>query len=152
MKSRVPAGPKPLIEEHYHIEHLIDMQERRAEDRQFHKDRLKALEERNELIGDAKVIVHTDFHCSRCRKDFASIAHLQVEQDWSNLSQNIAFYKAKHRECGNWCIRLVTDKPSDAFWYRSIRVALERGVYHNDALQPHETGFNLLYGKGRHNK
>lgn len=143
------VGAKPLIEEHYHIEHLIETQQKRSEDRQYHKDRIAALEEREKLIADAKRIVHTDFHCSRCRKDFTANAILQVEIDWANETQRIAFYKTKHRECGNWCIRLVTDKASDAFWVRSRRVVRERQDFHNDLVQPHETGFNLLYGKGR---
>lgn len=141
------TGPKPLVEEHYHIQELIDAQEKRSDDRQYHRDRVKALAEREELIGESKMVVNTDFHCVRCREDFQQASVLQVELDWSNLSQSVAFYKGKHRKCGNWCIRLVTDKHRDGFWVRSKRVLQERGKYHNDLIQPYETGYNLLYGK-----
>ncbi len=142
-------GVKPLIEEHYHINDLIEKQERRSEDRQMHKDRIAQLEEREKLIADAKPRAHTDFYCSRCAMDFSGNAILQIEVDWTNENQRLAFYKLKHRNCGNWCIRLVTDKHRDPFWFRSRRVARERQQYFKDTVQPHEDGFNLLYGKGK---
>ncbi len=145
-------GPKPLVEEHYHIQELIDAQEKRSDDRQYHRDRVKNTEERQKLIDDARMVVATDFHCHRCREDFKQMAVLQVELDWSNLNQSIAFYKGKHRKCGNWCIRLVTDKQRDGFWVRSRAVAIDRGTHHADLIQPHETGFNLLYGKPNHTR
>jgi hypothetical protein len=140
-------GPKPLIEEHYHIEELIASQEKRSDERQYHRDKAKSLEERQKLIEDSKMVVATDFHCAFCRGDFKCTVVLQVENDWSNPKQSIAFYKGKHKKCGNWCIRLVTDKQKDGFFIRSRMMMLEQGKYHNDLLQPHETGFNLLYGK-----
>ncbi len=140
-------GPKPLVEEHYHIQELIDAQEKRADEREYFRTKAKNAEERKKLIEDARMVVATDFHCDHCNLDFKQMAVLQVELDWSNLSQSIAFYKGKHRKCGNWCIRLVTDKQRDGFWSRSRAVAVDRGVHHNDLIQPHESGFNLLYGK-----
>lgn len=145
-------GPKPLIEEHYHIQELIDSQEKRSNERQYFKDKNKALEERQSIIEDSLMLVATDFHCNKCNEDFKQMAVLQVEIDWSNVFQNIAFYKGKHRSCGSWAIRLVTDKQRDSFWQRSKAVALERGKYHNDILQPFETGFNLVYGKPKHTR
>jgi hypothetical protein len=139
--------PRPLIEEHYHIESLIAGQEKRVEDREYHRNRIKAVEERNEAIGNALMVIQTDFHCKRCRKDFKQGSVLNVEQDWSNTAQNIAFYKGKHRECGYWAIRYVTDSVLDPFYRASRRVAQERGKHFADLIQPHETGFNLLYGK-----
>lgn len=140
-------GPKPLVEEHYHIQDLIDTQAKRSDERQYHKDRIKNAEERQKMINDARMVVATDFHCSQCREDFKMNAVLQVELDWSNLAQSIAFYKGKHKKCGNWCIRLVTDKQRDGFWVRSRAVVADRGEHFADLLQPHENGFNLLYGK-----
>jgi len=138
---------KPLVEEHYHIDELIDAQEKRAEDREYHRQRVKNAEERSKIIDDAKMLVSTDFHCIRCRQDFKANAVLQVEQDWSKPSQMIAFYKSKHRLCGAWAIRNLTDKHLDGFWQRSRAMRLEQGKYHNDLLQPFETGYNMLYGK-----
>ena len=138
-------GPKPLIEEHYHIQDLIDGQEKRSADRTFHRNRIKDSEEREQLIKDAKFFITTDFWCDTCKKDFKSQAIKQVEVDWSNTSQHIAYYKSKC-EKGHWCIRLITDKHRDGFWTRSRFCNLDKGKHFEDIVQPHETGFNLLYG------
>lgn len=139
-------GPKPLVEEHYHIQELIDRQEKRAGDRTYHQNRIKSLEDRDLVIKDAKLVCLTDFWCDSCVKDFKSVAIKQIEVDWSNTSQNIAFYKTKCW-CGKWCIRFITDKHRDGFWTRSRLVNLDKGNHYNDTVQPHETGFNLLYKK-----
>ncbi len=139
-------GPKPLVEEHHHIQDLIDRQQKRADDRTYHRNQDKQKSERNDLIKEAKIVIVTDFWCEMCKKDFKSMAIKQIEIDWSCSEQNIAFYKTKC-ECGKWCIRLITDKERDAFWFRSKLVALDRGNHFADIIQPFETGFNLLYGK-----
>lgn len=140
-------APKPLVEEHYHIQELIEAQEKRSDERQYFRDKERNREERQKQIDNAKMVVATDFHCWRCSQDFKQNAVLNVELDWSNPTQYIAFYKGKHRKCGNWCIRLVTDKHQDGFWMRSKAVKREQGEHFADLLQPYETGFNLLYGK-----
>lgn len=138
--------PRPEIERHYHIKELIERQEKRTEDRQYHRNRAKEKEERDKIIQDAKPYLRTDFWCERCNKDFIAFAHKQVEVDWSCPSQNIAFYKTKCRK-GHWCIRLITDKHRDGYWSKSRNVARDRGKHYADTIQPFQTGFNLLYGK-----
>lgn len=139
-------GPKPLIEEHYHIQELIDRQEKRTDDRNSYREKEKEKEERNDLIKDAKPIIFTDFWCEKCKEDFKSMAIKEVEIDWSNPLQCIAFYRAKCTK-GHWCMRLITDRHKDAFWTKSRLMALDRGNHFADTIQPHETGFNLLYKK-----
>lgn len=143
---RYEHQPRPNIEEHYHIRELIEAQEKRSEDRNYHRDRQKGRDERDALIRDAKWMEVLDFWCEDCPKDFKSMAVKQVEQDWNLPSQSIAFYRAKC-DCGKWCQRLVTDKFSDPYWTRSRSVARDRGNHHADTVQPWETGFNMLYGK-----
>lgn len=138
-------GPKPLIEEHHHIQGLIDRQEKRAEDRETHRNRSKQREERENIIKDAPDAVLQDFWCTRCGKDFKAPAIKQVEIDWTNPRQHIAFYKTKH--CRTWTMRLITDKNRDPYWCRSKMIKAEQGKYYKDLIQPFETGFNLLYGK-----
>lgn len=138
--------PKPLIEQHYHITELIERQQKRTDDRNYHREKGKALEERNDLIRDSKLVTVTDFWCDDCRKDFKSMSIREVEIDWSNTLQNIAFYKTKC-DCGKWCIRLITDRHKDAFFTKSKLMALDRGNHYADTVQPYESGFNLLYGK-----
>ena len=138
--------PRPNVEEHYHIRELIERQDKRAQDRTLHRDREKEREERATLIASNKIKETVDFHCSRCSDDFKGEAIKQVEVDWSNETQHIAFYKTKCF-CGKWCIRLITDRHKDAYWFKSKNVARDRGRHHGDILQPFETGYNLLYGK-----
>lgn len=139
-------SPHPLVEDHYHIQDLIIAQEKRAEDRNYHRTRVKDSEDRNELIKSVQMLVVTDFYCDRCGKDFKAQAVKQVETDWTNSRQSIAFYKTKCY-AGHWCIRLITDKEKDGFWTKSKLVALDRGNHFADTVQPYETNFNLLYGK-----
>lgn len=138
--------PHPLIEDHYHIRDLINAQEKRSADRDYHRIRVKDSEERNDLIKDSKQVALTDFWCDRCGKDFKAQAIKQVEVDWTNSNQSVAFYKTKCFQ-GHWCIRLVTDRHTDSFWAKSKLIALDRGNHYADTIQPYETGFNMLYGK-----
>lgn len=138
--------PRPEVEHHPHIRMLIEGQEKKANDRIRHRDREKEYAERQEEIDRYKDIDIVEFFCSLCQEDFAHIAHKQVEIDWSNSRQNVAFYKGKH-DCGTWAIRHITDKFSDPYWLESPQVARDRGKHHNDILQSFETGYNLLYGR-----
>lgn len=138
--------PRPTVEDHFHIRELIERQEKRTDDRNYHRNKEKEKEERNNLIKDNKLVVVTDFWCTQCEKDFKSIAIKQVCTDWNNESESIAFYKTKHW-CGKWCMRLITDKHRDAFWTRSKNIARDRGTHFADTIQPHETGFNMLYSR-----
>lgn len=137
----------PNIENHHHIKSLIDGQKKRSDDRDYHRNRSKNLEERQSTIEKSLMFVATDFHCSKCSEDFKAMAVLEVETDWSNVNQSIAFYRSKHKACGTRSIRLVTDKQKDGFFIKSRAIRLEQGKYHNALLQPFESGYNLLYGK-----
>lgn len=138
--------PRPRTESHHHIRELFEQQDKRVFDRQYHRDRIKENEEREEEIEKAQAVVLTDFWCDACKKDFTSHAIKQVEEDWSNLNQRKAFYKTKCFK-GHWVIRLITDKWKDKFWQKSKLLALDRGKGFLDALQPFETGYNMLYKK-----
>lgn len=142
---RFDQTPHPNIEDHYYIQELIQGQERRHADRVAAQNRVKSLEERDKLIEDSKLFTLTDFWCDECKVDFKAQAVKQIEDDW-NANQRIAFYKTKCWR-GHWCIRLVTDRHKDAFFYRSKFMALDRGNHFADTVQPFETGFNMLYGK-----
>jgi len=138
-------APRPEIEQHYHIKHLIESQEKRADDRTYHRNKEKALKEREDLIKDAKRLVLTDFWCDTCKLDFKAMAWKQVENDWYANHRN-AYYKTKCFK-GHWCIRLITDKWKDGFFTKSRAISKDRGKYFNDIVQPSDTGYQLLYGK-----
>lgn len=133
------------IENHYHIQSLIEGQQRRVDEREYFREKQKEKLERNQLIQEAHMVAVTDFYCDKCKKDFKSMAIKQIESDWLS-NQFIAFYKTKCDK-NHWCIRYITDKHHDPYWMRSRAVARDRGRAFNDIIQPGETGFNLLYGK-----
>ena len=137
--------PHPLIEDHYHIQELITRQEKRVKDRNYHRNRIKDLEERDEEIKKASNLIIHNFWCDKCKKDFKATAIKQVEEDW-NANQRIAFYKTKCFN-GHWCMRLITDKLKDGFIVKSRLLALDRGNHFNDIVQSYEENYNLLYGK-----
>lgn len=138
--------PRPNVEHHYHIQDLIEAQEKRTADRNSHRDRAKEQEEREQLIKDAKHKETKAFYCTRCKEDFIAESFKEIEIDWSCPTQNIAFYRSKCFK-GHWCMRLITDTYKDSYWFRSRAVAMDKGNYSQDVIQPHETGFNLIYGK-----
>ena len=137
--------PRPEIERHYHIKSLIESQEKRVEDRNYHREKQKTKDEREDLIKDAKPYVQTDFWCDTCKEDFKAQAIKEIEEDWNGNGRN-AFYKTKCFK-GHWCIRLITDRHKDAYWFKSRAVLKDQGEHYADTLQPFETNFNLLYGK-----
>lgn len=139
--KKMKHEPKPLVEEHYYIQHLIEAQEKRAADRTRHQDREKARNERTNDIAGFKDIELLDFFCTQCDRDFIGRAKKQVDS-W----EQIAYYKIKHT-CGKWCIRHITDRFRDLYFFKSKKVARDRGRMAIDALQPFQSGYNMIYGK-----
>ena len=138
--------PRPEIEYHPHIQMLIDTQERKTKDKVIYQNRDKANAEREEEIIKAKPVDIVEMFCDWCDEDFANIATKHMETDWSNTSQRVAYYKSKH-DCGNWCVRHITDKNRDPYWMESRKVALDRGLHHDSLIQEFEDGYQLLYGR-----
>lgn len=139
-------GPKPLIEEHYHISELIDAQEKRADEREYYRDREKRYADRMDEIKAAPVKDMKEFWCKMCNTEFFSETIKEVERDWNNLTQYIAFYRGKCPE-GHWAIRHITDRFKDSFFFRSRRIAKDRGKHFKETVQPNETNYQLLYGR-----
>lgn len=133
--------PHPEIENHYHIQDLINGQEKRTAIKVKHQEIEKKRDQVLKDIAGFKDIDFLDFYCKRCEKDFCGRAKKQVDS-W----RNIAYYKLKHR-CGNWCIRHITNREKDPYYYYSKKVAKDRGDNYKNLIQPFESGFNLLYGK-----
>lgn len=133
--------PHPVVEDHYHIRDLITAQERRTAARvkwqQFKKNEDAFLK----FVQDFKDIELLDFFCAQCGHDFLARAHKQIDS-WGEA----AYYKMKHK-CGEWAIRLITDRERDPYFYRSKMVAIDRGQSAQALLQPFETGYNMVYGK-----
>jgi len=133
--------PRPLIEEHFHIRELIESQERRANDRGRHNEIEKQRDLNLKDINAVKDIENLDWWCKRCDKEFVSLGKKVIDR-W----KPIAYYVTKH-ECGNWAVRYITDRSLDPYWFKSKKVARDRFESHYDAIQPFESGYNMIYGK-----
>jgi len=136
--------PKPLIEEHYHIQELIERQEKRSSERTYFQEKQKQGAERIKEIQDARPMAQAEFLCLKCGQEFKGVAVRQIELPFNGPP--IAYYKHKCDK-GHWCMRYITDKWKDPFWVRSKAVARDKGKNYKDAIQPSEEGFNLLYKK-----
>lgn len=137
-------GPKPLIEEHYHIQSLIERQEKRAAERTYFREKDQLKYELTEEIAKAPNVVSTEFCCLQCGEEFKGVAIKQIEQPFNGPV--ISYYKHKC-DNGHWCMRYITDKYKDPYWRKSKSVARDKGKNYKDMIQPHEEGFNLLYKK-----
>lgn len=133
--------PHPTIEDHYHIQELINSQEKRSEDRGRHQQIERQRDLAQKDIKGFKDVELLDFWCDRCHKDFVGRARKQVD-NWSPK----AYYKIKHT-CGKWCIRHITDRILDRYFFKSVKVAIDRGKAFGDMLQPFQSGYNTLYKK-----
>lgn len=134
--------PTPLVEEHHHIRELIERQERRVEDRTRAQNIEKNRDSALKYIQGYKDIETLDFHCKDCGVDFVARARKQIDS-WD---KTWAYYKTKHT-CENWCIRHITNRLRDEYYFLSPKIARERAEQHNDLIQPFQTGYNTLYGK-----
>lgn len=135
------SQPRPLVEHHYHIQELIEAQEKRASDRTYHQEIEKRRNQQLKDITEAKDIELLDFWCDKCKMDFTGRAKKQIDS-WEPL----AYYKIKH-PCGTWTLKRITDRLDDLYWFKSKKVAIQRGERYGDILQPFESGFNMIYGK-----
>ena len=133
--------PRPLVEEHYHVNELIELQQKRSEDRTRHQEIEKSRDGFIKAIAGFKDLENLDFYCDKCQVDFQARAHKQIDS-WGE----VAYYKIKH-SCGKWCMRHITDRFQDAYFFHSPIIARQRGEHHNDLLQGFETGYNMLYKK-----
>lgn len=134
-------SPKPLIEEHYHIRELIEGQEKHSSNRTYYQEIEKRRDSNLKDIAEFKDVELLDFWCNTCKIDFGGRAKKQIDS-WDN----IAYYKIKHT-CGTWTLRRITDRLNDLYWFKSRKVAFDRGKSFVDVLQPFESGYNMVYGK-----
>ena len=133
--------PRAQVEYHPQIQDLIDRQQHRQDDRQYHRDIEKHRDELLKDIQGAKEYEIMAFYCEDCKLYFEARARKQVD-NW----QPMAYYKTKCR-CGKWCLRRITEKVWDRYWFKSLKVAKDRYSEFASILQPFETNFNLMWGK-----
>lgn len=141
MRTQFEYDPKPVVEEHYYIQDLINKQERRTAEKRRYRDQKAQENDRRDSIDGFPDIATLDFYCEHCKVDFVARAKKQIDS-WDL----IAYYKMKHR-CGTWSVRHITDRDRDPYFFRSKKIAWQRADKVVDILQPFETGYNMAYGK-----
>ncbi len=139
---KLDQTPHPLVEDHYHIRDLIEGQEKRTAARVHHQNIEKQRDMFQKDVASVPNIALSDFWCKKCKVDFYARVRKELDS-WGDF----AFYRTKHRTCGEWAIRHITDRARDPYWSLSKAVANDRDQHRDDLLQPFETGFNMLYGK-----
>lgn len=141
MKNFFKQNPHPLVEDHYHIQELIEAQQKRADERTRWQNEKKNIDSFEKYVQGFKDVELLDFFCTHCERDFIGKARKQIDS-WGQM----AYYKIKHR-CGTWCIRHITNRDRDAYFFRSKKVAYDRAENAINMLQSWETGYNTVYGK-----
>lgn len=141
---RYENTPRPQIEDHHHIRELIEIQEKRSNDRTLHREHEALLQERRKELASLPTRHTMPFWCSKCREDFQAETILEIEHAWEKPDEVIAFYRTKCFK-GHWCIRLGLDKHRDPYFERSKAVAKDRGEHRADMLQPWDSGYDMLY-------
>lgn len=85
-----------------------------------------------------------DFWCATCCEDFTSSAY----KTWHRLyGDAIATYRAYHEDCGEECIRYITHRDQDPFYWLSERVNAQRNEYEVDVLHHEQYGFRTHWGE-----
>ena len=83
------------------------------------------------------------FWCDNCQEDFNSPAYKTVHRLFGDP---VVCYRTHHEECGEECIRLITHRDHDPYYYLSERINLQRNEYTSDLLQAEQYGFQTHYG------
>lgn len=85
-----------------------------------------------------------DFWCRDCEEDFEAPC---VKTKHRLEGDMIAVWRAMCPDCGTDCIRHITHKDEDMYYYRSTKIRHQRNEYAEDLLQAGEFGFKTRYGE-----
>jgi hypothetical protein len=119
--------------------------QRRIEDRVENRERMiRNNAEYNahiKAINEAMDEVQIDFWCEGCGKDFTSNGYKTIGKlgRWP-----VAWYVGLCPK-GHKCLRRITDKGNDVYYYRSKMVQLQRILSSDDIITPDNPRFKLIY-------
>lgn len=118
---------------------LKDQQKLQDQERKGKKKKPNVLME--EETGE--VIQSFDFWCDVCQEDFIAHAYKTKHRLYGDT---VAVWRAVCPECEEECIRHITHKDEDTYYYKSAKVRRQRNEYATDLLQADDYGFKLNYG------
>ena len=133
------------VDEDPHIKALKDRTSRRSEEREKYRDAKKLEGEREGIIADTPQEIIKDYWCRKCEKDLVIVSQKCIESDWTNSGQRIAYY-AGQCPCGAILKRRISDSFSDPYHLESEKIKKQRIEHYKDIIQPHESGYQMLYG------
>jgi len=81
-----------------------------------------------------------DFYCKVCKSDFREHEHKEGNS-WGQ------WFASKCPSCGKKCIRHITEKDKDPYFYESKKLRIQRHNLKNELIQPGEQGFMTRYPK-----
>lgn len=123
-------------------DNLIKRVEKTQEER-TRREKFKAyLEERANEINAAPFKEALDFWCDVCAKDWEGVGFKEVRVPQNSLWY--AFYRGWCPE-GHQCVRRITDKLLDPYFYWSYKVSIMRAQYADDMVTPDDPRFKELY-------
>ena len=130
----------------------IEKLEQRLEKRFQQRDREKEIEyakyENQKDVQEALQTPITDFYCKKCNCDYEDLnASPIIETDWTQKGKYLVYVNSKHKKCSTWNRRYATNKNLDPYWVKSPKMKRDQGNYYRDMIQPHESGFDMLYGR-----
>lgn len=134
------------MEDHDDFKRLDKIYQERFEERDREKTK-EGYQKENELeVNDGIKTPLSDYYCKKCKKDYEDYRTTYlVQNDWERVGKKVSFWKSKHKPCGTWNIRYITDKLHDPYWTQSPKMKKDRGNYYRDMLQPSDSGFDMLY-------
>lgn len=119
----------------------------RIEDRKDERERIKRRgEEFSDHINTIKQATNSNkvgFWCNSCKRDFEGYGRKCVREAgmWP-----VAWYQGRC-PCGKVCIRRITDKVKDLYYFRSKFVRRQRVENAYDMIDPNHPLFKVLYPK-----
>ena len=119
--------------------------ERRIEDRRAERERVfrddNAYHAHMKVIREAYETTRMDFWCEECQKDFTSDAYKVIGEagQWP-----VAWYAGLCPE-NHVCIRYITDKENDSYYWKSKMIREQRHEMADAMLIPSDPRFKLVY-------
>jgi hypothetical protein len=136
------------------IKRLGEIVTKQSSERKAYDEKEKLRTERQRFIDAAPTPWNVEFWCSKCKKDFARMAHkiVQLREQWDGIP--IAFYEARCPGNLHECRRRITDKTSDPYYHESLAVRKARQEMEIDMLQPSDPRFKKYWGDpyAKHNE
>jgi len=118
---------------------VADTQLSLSRERELHK-----IKPNQKMAEDTPDFVESyDFWCNDCDKDFIAPAYkfsLRLHGEW--LITYVAVC-----ECGRECVRLLSHRDLDPYYYLSEKIQENRNLYANDVIRHDQYGFETHYGR-----